>query len=80
MPVVRYVRVRSNCAASVALVASIWTYAWIGWWALLPTGIACVRLAINPRVFSPRGLFNWFLDRMALLHDDEVAARAIPPR
>jgi len=43
-----------------ALVAAIWTYAWIGWWSLLPVGAVCVWIAINPKVFPPpRSMDHW---------------------
>ena len=35
------------------LVAAIWTYAWLGWRCLVPVGVVCLWLAINPRVFTP---------------------------
>ncbi len=41
--------------------AAIWTYDWIGWWCLVPTGAVCVWLAVNPKVFSP----PWSLDHWA---------------
>jgi hypothetical protein len=43
-----------------ALVAAIWTYAWIGLWSLLPVAAVCLWLAVNPRVFGPpRSLDHW---------------------
>src|SRR5919112_1841935 len=43
-----------------ALVAAIWTYAWIGWWCLVPVGVVCGWLAINTRVFTaPRSMDHW---------------------
>jgi uncharacterized protein DUF6653 len=43
-----------------ALVAAIWTYAWIGWWSLLPVGAVCIWIAINPKVFPPpRSMDHW---------------------
>jgi uncharacterized protein DUF6653 len=125
------------------LAAAVWSRARIGRWSLVPVGIVCLWLAVNPRVFPPprstdhwasravlgetfwvdredtpvpprhrvapivltvlnglglpfvvRGLVvrdgwqvlfglavhmtgkNWFLDRMALLHDDMTAVPA----
>jgi hypothetical protein len=43
-----------------ALVAAIWTYAWIGWWSLVPVGVVCLWTVINPMVFPPpRSLDAW---------------------
>ena len=43
-----------------ALVAAIWTYAWIGWWSLLPVGVVCGWIVLNTRVFAPpRTLDHW---------------------
>ena len=62
--------VYTRIPAPAALVAAIWTYAWIGWWCVVPVAVVCAWVAVNPKVFTaPR----WFLDRMALLHDDRVA-------
>ena len=36
-----------------AVVAAIWTSAWIGWWSLILVGVVCLWLAVNPRVFAP---------------------------
>jgi hypothetical protein len=44
----------------VLLVAAIWTYAWIGWWSLVPVAVVCVWIVINLRVFPPpRSLDHW---------------------
>jgi hypothetical protein len=44
----------------LALVAAIWTYAWIGWWSLAPVAVVCVWIVINTRVFPPpRSLDHW---------------------
>jgi hypothetical protein len=32
---------------------AIWSWVWIGWWALVPAGILSVWTWLNPRVFSP---------------------------
>jgi hypothetical protein len=43
-----------------ALVAAIWTYAWIGWWSLVPVAVVCAWIAINPRAFPPpRSTDRW---------------------
>ena len=43
-----------------ALVAAIWTYAWIGWWSLVPVGLVYLWLKINLQVFEPpRSLDHW---------------------
>ena len=31
------------------LVAAIWTYTRLRWWSLIPVGIVCLWLAVNPR-------------------------------
>jgi hypothetical protein len=52
--------VYTRIPAPAALAATIWTYGWIGWWCLVPTGIVCAWLAINPKVFPPpRSLDHW---------------------
>ncbi len=44
----------------VALVAAIWTYAWIGWWSLIPVAVVCLWLVINPTVFPvPASVDHW---------------------
>lgn len=44
----------------ILLVAAIWTYAWIGWWALVPVGVVLLWVFLNPRVFPPpRSLDHW---------------------
>jgi len=41
-------------------VAAIWTYAWVGWWSLVPIAVVCVWAAINTTVFPPpRSLDHW---------------------
>lgn len=43
-----------------ALAAAIWTYAWIGWWCLIPVGLVCLWLAVNPKAFPPpRSTDHW---------------------
>ncbi|MFO6465970.1 DUF6653 family protein [Jannaschia sp. KMU-145] len=35
------------------LVLAIWSRVWLGWWALLPIGLALAWNWLNPRVFPP---------------------------
>ena len=42
------------------------THAWIGWWSLLPLGVVCGWLAINPRVFAPPRRWTTGLSRAVL--------------
>ena len=52
--------VYTRIAVPALLVAAIWTYAWIGWWSMVPVAVVCVWVAINPRVFpAPRSLDHW---------------------
>jgi hypothetical protein len=42
------------------LAAAIWSRARLGRWSLVPVGVVCLWLAINPRVFPPpRSLDHW---------------------
>jgi hypothetical protein len=42
------------------LAAAIWSYDWIGWWALVPTALVVVFLMINPLLFhEPSSTRNW---------------------
>jgi hypothetical protein len=64
------------------LVAAIWTYGWIGWWALIPVGAVCGWAAINPRVFGPPATFDHWASR-AVLGETFWANRKevpVPPR
>ena len=64
------------------LVAAAWTYAWIGWWSLLPVGVVCLWTMINPRVFPPpRSLEHW-ASRAVLGERIWLARRRqpVPPR
>jgi len=43
-----------------ALAAAVWTYAWIGWWSLVPVALVCAWTVLNVRVFPPpRSLEHW---------------------
>lgn len=47
-------------AALPLVVLGIWSRDWIGWWALVPTVLAIVWMAINPVFFQPpRSTRNW---------------------
>ena len=42
------------------LAVAIWSYDWIGWWSLVPTGLILVFLMINPLLFhEPSSTRNW---------------------
>jgi hypothetical protein len=42
------------------LAVAIWSYDWIGWWSLVPTGLVLVFLMINPLlVHEPSSTRNW---------------------
>jgi len=42
------------------LAVAIWSYDWIGWWSLAPTGLVLVFLMINPLLFrEPSSTRNW---------------------
>ena len=49
-----------------ALVAAIWTSAWIGWWSLIPVGVVCLWLALNPKVFLPPSSMDHWASRAVL--------------
>ena len=64
-----------------ALVAAIWTYAWIGWWSLVPVGVVCLWLAVNPKVFRPpRSLDHWASRRRCWARRSGPTARRSPCR
>jgi hypothetical protein len=58
--------VYTRIPAPAALVAAIWTYDWIGWWCLVPTGVVCFWLAINPKVFAPPSSLDHWASRAVL--------------
>lgn len=42
------------------LAVAIWSYDWIGWWSLVPTGLVLSFLMINPLLFrEPSSTRNW---------------------
>ena len=42
------------------LAAAVWSRERLGRWCLLPVGVVCLWLAVNPRVFpAPRSLDHW---------------------
>lgn len=42
------------------LILAFWSRAWLGWWSLIPIGLAIVWTWLNPRVFSaPKSTNNW---------------------
>ncbi|MAZ15645.1 MAG: hypothetical protein CL535_04855 [Ahrensia sp.] len=44
----------------MVLAFAIWSRVWIGWWALLPVGLAIVWTFLNPRAFPPpASIDNW---------------------
>ncbi|MBN9043552.1 MAG: hypothetical protein BGP05_01375 [Rhizobiales bacterium 62-47] len=40
-------------AAFPLLVVAVWSFYWIGWWALAPVAAVVVWLVVNPRIFPP---------------------------
>ncbi len=48
------------------LAAAIWTYAWIGWWSLVPVAVVCVWAAVNPKVFPPPRSFDHWASKAVL--------------
>ena len=47
-------------AAFPVLVAAVWSYHAIGWWALAPVAAAVIFLIVNPWLFAPpRSTDNW---------------------
>ncbi|MGL6259723.1 DUF6653 family protein [Vibrio sp. WXL210] len=63
------------------LTLAVWSRAWIGWYALLPTVLALVWIWLNPRAFkAPHSTDNWaskgtFGERIFLAHRHD----ALPP-
>ena len=42
------------------LAVAIWSYDWIGWWSLVPTGLVLIFMMINPLLFrEPPSTRNW---------------------
>lgn len=49
---------RLSCIPLLAL--AVWSRAWIGWWSLIPIGLAIAWTWLNPRLFGPpKSLDNW---------------------
>jgi hypothetical protein len=47
-------------AAFPILVAAVWSYHAVGWWALIPVAMTIGFLIVNPRLFPPpRSTMNW---------------------
>ncbi|MET0864988.1 MAG: DUF6653 family protein [Nakamurella sp.] len=54
------VSVWTRFAILPVLAVAIWSYDWIGWWSLVPTGLVLVFLMINPLLFrEPSSTRNW---------------------
>jgi hypothetical protein len=64
------------------LVAAIWTYTRLRWWSLIPVGIVCLWLAVNPRVFPPPQSVDHWASRAVLGETFWADRRAtpVPPR
>jgi hypothetical protein len=45
--------VYTRFAAIPAMILSIWSRVWIGWWALAPVAVVVGWLLLNPHVFAP---------------------------
>lgn len=42
------------------LIMAFWSRVWLGWWALLPIGVAILWTWLNPRLFSPpKSMNSW---------------------
>lgn len=49
---------RFSCLPLLAL--AVWSRTWLGWWALLPVGLALIWIWINPRIFkAPKTTDHW---------------------
>lgn len=74
-------------AAIPLIILSIWSRAWIGWWALVPLALCLMWLWWNPRAFRPiekpvawssKGIYGerlWLRDRSGASSDFAVAQR-----
>lgn len=75
-------------AAFPLLVVAVWSFYWVGWWALAPVAAVVVWLVVNPRVFPPPASTDNWASKAVLgeriwvsLKRDEVPARhGIVPR
>ena len=72
----------SRFSALPLLILAIWSRAWIGRWALVPTAAALIWTWLNPRLFSrPASTDNWaskgVLGERVWLNRDTIP---IPPR
>ena len=47
---------RFSCLPLIVL--AIWSRVWLGWWAMLPIGLALLWVWINPRMFGPPKTFD----------------------
>ncbi|HWI01338.1 MAG TPA: DUF6653 family protein [Propionibacteriaceae bacterium] len=65
-----------------ALVAAIWTYTRLRWWSVIPVGVVCLWLAVNPRVFPPPRSVDHWASRAALGETFWAGRRTtpVPPR
>jgi hypothetical protein len=84
--------VYTRFAAIPAMIAAIWSRAWIGWWALAPVVLVIIWLWLNPHVFpaiakprswAARGIYGerlWLLEPERVPRDYRVVLRwlAIP--
>lgn len=50
----------TRMATTPFLFIALWSYVWIGWWALAPLGVLSLWLWMNPRIFpKPKSTDNW---------------------
>ena len=67
------------------LVLAIWSWSWIGWWAVVPVLCVLIWTYLNPRVFSePDDLDNWASlgvmgERIHIYRPQDVAAHHHTP-
>ncbi|WP_343035282.1 DUF6653 family protein [Parasulfitobacter algicola] len=65
------------------LVLAIWSRVWLGWWALIPIGLAAIWIWLNPRLFpEPERLDHWMSravlgERIFLEHRADIAAHHV---
>jgi hypothetical protein len=61
------------------LLLAIWSRVWIGWWALVPVGLALAWIWLNPRVFSPPKRYDSWMSRAVLGERIFIKHRAAIP-
>ncbi len=53
----------TRVATTPFLFLALWSYVWIGWWALLPVALLLVWLWLNPRVFPTPAHFDHWMSK-----------------